>query len=99
MSPLILLHPDDNVLVCCAAVQRGDRLFIDRETVAAVESIDVGHKVSRRALAPGEKVIKYGAPIGSMTQSTPRGAHVHLHNMTSDYLPSHTRLTVGGGGP
>ena len=31
-----------------------------------------------------------------MTQATPRGGHVHLHNMKSDYIATHMRDTVGG---
>ena len=44
----------------------------------------------------GEKISKYGAPIGSMTLATPKGGHVHLHNMKSDYIATHMRDTVGG---
>lgn len=89
--PLILLHPDDNVLVCVAQIRVGDVLHIDRESVTSSEEIGVGHKVARCALRAGEKIIKYGAPIGSMHTAVSKGAHVHMHNMQSDYIPSHTR--------
>jgi hypothetical protein len=38
----------------------------------------------------GEVVLKYGAPIGSMTEAAAVGAHVHLHNLKSDYIPTYT---------
>lgn len=89
--PLILLHPDDNVLVCVAQIRTGDALCIDQQMLISTEDINVGHKVARRALGAGEKIIKYGAAIGSMSAAVGQGAHVHMHNMQSDYIPSHTR--------
>jgi len=88
---LILLAASDNVLVCAAPVVAGQSLIIDGETFAAPNDVPIGHKVARRALAVGEKVLKYGAPIGSMKADAARGAHVHAHNLASDYIPSHTR--------
>jgi (2R)-sulfolactate sulfo-lyase subunit alpha len=94
--PVILLHPGDNVLVCTAPIHAGERVPIDGGVVAALEDIALGHKISRHALAAGDKVIKYGVPIGSMTVAVPAGAHVHLHNLASDYISSHTRHAAGG---
>lgn len=94
MKP-ILLHPDDNVLVLAAPIRAGQTIEIDGETLAAPGDVAVGHKIARRRLAIGEKVLKYGAPIGSMTAVAATGAHVHLHNMKSDYIASHTRLATG----
>jgi len=94
-SPLLLLlDPLDNVLVCGAPVSAGDDLWIDGDCVPAQKSIDIGHKIARRALAVGELVMKYGAPIGAVTAPTARGEHVHLHNLASNYLASHTRQAV-----
>jgi D-threo-aldose 1-dehydrogenase len=93
-NQLILLHPDDNVLICVAPIAAGDILPVSGGTIPAREGITVGHKVARSALAPGDKVIKYGAPIGSMTAAAAGGEWVHMHNMKSDYIASHTRATV-----
>jgi (2R)-sulfolactate sulfo-lyase subunit alpha len=92
---LILLHPDDNVLVLAASIHAGDALAIDGAALIATADVEVGHKLARRALQVGEQVFKYGAPIGSMTAPASRGEHVHLHNMKSDYIASHTRRAVG----
>jgi len=97
-SPLILLHEADNVLVCRAHVARGQVLVIDGEPVRAPGDVDIGHKLARRPLRAGDKIIKYGAPIGSARGPIAKGEHVHLHNMASDYIPSHTRDAVGPGG-
>lgn len=95
MDPFILLHPDDNVLVCRQATSAGDTITLDGEHVAVPTAIAVGHKIARYDLKPGDKIIKYGAPIGSMTAPASRGEHIHMHNMQSDYIPSHTRKATG----
>jgi hypothetical protein len=97
VSPFILLHPDDNVLVCRQHAFRGQAITLDGETVILADEITVGHKIARRPLSAGDKIIKYGAPIGSMKEDVPRGAHVHMHNMQSDYIKSHTREVTGHG--
>ena len=94
-SQLILLHEDDNVLVVVARVEAGDILPVGGGTVPAREGITVGHKVARHALKAGDKVIKYGAPIGSMTAAAEPGEWIHMHNMQSDYIPVHTRAASG----
>lgn len=90
-APLLLLHPDDNVLVCVSPIAEGQLLSIDGLQVASPQAVQVGHKLARRSLARGDKVYRYGAPIGSATQAVAQGEHVHMHNMQSDYIPSHTR--------
>jgi hypothetical protein len=93
---LMLLHPDDNVLVSIAPIEAGDRLAVDGSELLAAEGIGVGHKLARRPIAPGERVLKYGAPIGSATRAIAPGEWVHTHNMKSDYIPTHDRQTVTG---
>lgn len=95
VSDLILLHASDNVLVCRQHIDAGKVIVIDGGEVIASETIEVGHKVARHDLSAGERIFKYGAPIGSMTEAARKGAHVHMHNMKSDYIPSHTRKVVG----
>ncbi|WP_298692275.1 UxaA family hydrolase [uncultured Sphingomonas sp.] len=91
-SQLILLHEDDNVFVVVAPIEIGDILTIGGGTLPAREGITVGHKIARRPLDPGEKVIKYGAPIGSMTAHADTGDWIHMHNMKSDYIAAHSRV-------
>ncbi|WP_084439224.1 aldo/keto reductase [Sphingobium sp. TCM1] len=94
---LILLHPQDNVLICVRAIEAGDLLPASGGTIPAREGIAIGHKVARVPLNAGDKVIKYGAPIGSMTAGAATGDWVHMHNMKSDYISSHTRSALGEG--
>lgn len=95
MTQLILLHEDDNVLVVVAPIEAGDILPVGGGTVPAREGVTIGHKVARQALRPGDRVIKYGAPIGSMIAAAEAGDWVHLHNMRSDYIAAHLRAAPG----
>jgi hypothetical protein len=92
---IVLLHPDDNILVLAAPIRAGQILDVDGQPVVAAGPVAVGHKIARRRLSVGEKVLKYGAPIGSMTAPAEPGEHVHMHNMKSDYIASHTRKATG----
>lgn len=94
-STHVLLHQADNILVSCRDLPAGARLCIDHQPVILKESIPLGHKIARHHVAKGEKIFKYGAPIGSASTDIALGEHVHLHNMKSDYIPGHTRKTVG----
>ncbi len=91
----VLLHQKDNILVSCRDLTPGETLCIDHQPVVLTQMIPLGHKIARRPLAKGEKILKYGASIGSALADIVVGEHVHLHNMKSDYIPSHTRKAVG----
>lgn len=88
---LILLDPEDNVLIAVGAVAEGEPLCIDGEALTAPENIPAGHKLARTDLRVGEKVLKYGAPIGVAMRAIARGAHVHSHNLRSEYIAAHSR--------
>ncbi|MEO8352364.1 MAG: UxaA family hydrolase [Chthoniobacteraceae bacterium] len=88
---LLALDPEDNVLTATTPLAAGEDVLISDESVCLPAAIPLGHKVAARDIATGEKVIKYGAPIGSATDEIPRGTHVHTHNVKSDYLPTYQR--------
>jgi hypothetical protein len=95
LPPLLLLHPDDNILVARRDIAAGELVEMDGERFAIPMAVELGHKLARRALEADTRVLKYGAPIGSMKVAVARGEHVHLHNLRSDYLPSTSR-DIGG---
>ena len=91
LPPLLLLHPDDNIVVARRDIAAGERVELDGETFQIPAAVELGHKLARRAIAADARVLKYGAPIGSMRAAVARGEHVHMHNLRSDYIPSTTR--------
>ncbi|MDE5605254.1 MAG: altronate dehydratase family protein [Eubacterium sp.] len=44
-------------------------------------SLDNGHKYAIKNIAKGEKVIKYGYPIGIASKDIKEGEHIHSHNL------------------
>ena len=91
----LLLHPDDNILICTQSAQAGECVDLDGMLVALGEDIALGHKIARIDLRAGDKILRYGLPIGTMTRPARQGAHIHLHNLKSDYLPAHDRVASG----
>jgi hypothetical protein len=91
LPPLLLLHPEDNIVVARRDIAAGERVELDGESFMIPAAVELGHKLARRALAADSRVLKYGAPIGSMKSAVARGEHVHVHNLRSDYIPSTTR--------
>jgi len=86
---LLLLSPRDNVFVCREDMEAGTRIRAGGVLCVLQKPILRGHKIARTPIAPGEKVLKYGAPVGSATIAISPGDHVHVHNVRSDYTPSH----------
>ena len=87
---LLLLSPDDNVFVLRGAIDAGEVIMVAGAEVHISRRLGLGHKIAARFIASGEKIIKYGAPIGSTFCDIAPGAHVHLHNLASDYTPTHS---------
>lgn len=86
---LLLLSEKDNVFVCREDIPAGERICVGEREVTLAKTISRGHKIARYEIALGAKVYKYGAPIGSAIAPIAPGDHVHVHNVKSDYTPSH----------
>ncbi|MFD1696162.1 UxaA family hydrolase [Roseibium aestuarii] len=84
----ILLHADDTIVIALADLEAGDH--IPHVEVALPAKVMRGHKIARRPIATGEKVIRYGQIIGQATRDIAAGEHVHVQNLgmgehTQDY--------------
>ena len=88
---LLKLAPSDNICAVRSAIAAGETIVIDGREVNVPAKIPTGHKIAVRSIDVGEKVFKYGAPIGSATQPIAPGDYVHTHNLKSDYLPTFAR--------
>lgn len=95
-NKFILVNQTDNVLICCQPAISGEVAMIDGKEYVLTTAIDVGHKIARTSLNNRQKIIRYGVPIGSATADIKAGEHIHMHNMKSDYIPSHTRQAKVG---
>lgn len=95
---LLRLSQADNVLLATGLVGPGPAPVNGGADITLLAAVTLGHKVAARDIAKGEKILKYGVPIGSATADIPAGAHVHLHNMKSDYTPTHALAETEKGG-
>lgn len=86
----LLLAPGDNIAVAVRDLAPGDVAEVGGSRIAIRDTVLVGHKFALRAIAKDERIVKYGAPIGRATQAIAAGEYVHIHNVTSDYLPTYT---------
>ena len=90
-TKLLRIHKNDNVVIVVASVHLGDNEVIDGRNITFAQEIGIGHKVAAKLIKAGEKVYKCGVPIGSAKEEIPLGAHIHLHNLKSDYISTYTR--------
>lgn len=94
---LLLLSDADNVLIALGPTEAGPHPVSDGSVAQVKQAVTLGHKIARHAIAQGEKVLKYGVPIGSASADIAAGEHVHVHNMQSDYTPTHSLKETEGG--
>jgi hypothetical protein len=87
---LLRIHKDDNVLIVVNPVQPGDKDLVEDREIVFTQRIAIGHKVAARMIRRGEKLYKCGVPIGSAKEDILAGAHIHLHNLQSDYIETYT---------
>ena len=109
-SPLLHLHPHDNVFVAKTALALGQT--IAELGVRTRAQVPAGHKIAARHIAAGEQVKKFDTVIGVATRELEPGDYVHSHNLKIvdyyrdpafgadvrpvDYLPEEQRATFQG---
>jgi altronate dehydratase small subunit len=89
-SRVLVLAPGDNVAIAKSDIPAGTTLQVMGVTVTLKAAMEVGHKFAFLKVAKGGGITKYGAPIGVATQDIAPGDSMHIHNVTSDYIPTYT---------
>lgn len=88
---LILLDPTDNCYVVTRELDPGEIVDVAGEEWGVAVSLTPGHKVARWSIEAGDVVTKFGVPIGVAVTPIARFEHIHLHNLSSQYIPTHER--------
>lgn len=83
MKAALVISDRDNVATALEPLEPGRVLALGSVSVTVSEPVPHGHKISLRAIAAGEPVVKYGSPIGTASIDIAAGAHVHVHNVSS----------------
>lgn len=96
------IHKADNVAMLLQDAADASEINVRGDsshstTFHAAQSIRAGHKVAVVSIAQGERILKYGYPIGEATQSIAQGEWVHLHNCRSLYDSASSSLDIESG--
>lgn len=84
MSEFIKINAADNVAVAINDVKSGTVCDIDAIDVIVLSDIPSGHKIALRDISEGEDVVKYGFPIGHLTEAVPGGGLVDHTNLKTN---------------
>ena len=85
MKGYLKINANDNVAVVLADVlTAGDVVELDGQRVVVQQEVARGHKVALVDMGAGQQVVKYGYPIGHLTQAVKAGEWIHTHNLKSD---------------
>jgi Flp pilus assembly protein CpaB len=90
MRKVLILDARDNIVVCLADLNPGDKIEQDDITLTVLNPTPRGHKIASRAIAKGEGIIKYGERMGHAIAPIAAGEHVHVHNILGDRLSTET---------
>lgn len=84
-----IIHDADNVATALVDIVAGEQVKSwskGQELVYTCnQDVPFGHKIAIAEIRSGEKIVKYGHPIGSATQDIRTGDWVHVHNVRDDY--------------
>ncbi len=87
MMDAIRLSPEDGVATVLRPVGRGERIRVGCgdavSALDAIQDVPLCHKIALQAIAPGDRILKYGEAIGEATSAIRPGEHVHIHNLRS----------------
>jgi hypothetical protein len=94
------VNPADNVATALDDLASGPVQVLGASAgleLAAVEEIQLGHKIALRRIEAEQPITKFGVPIGIAMTTIEPGAWVHLHNCRSqvDERSSHLDLKTG----
>ncbi|MFA7439177.1 UxaA family hydrolase [Castellaniella sp.] len=86
MKRIMKLVAHDNIAIAFEAIQAGDALRFEDQTLVALDDIPFGHKVAMADIPDRGTVFRYGVPIGHALHDIPKGSHVHSHNLATNFL-------------
>ncbi len=78
---LMRLDSKDNVAVMIADGKKGQTIKCGKDVIELISDIPFGHKCALVDINAGEKIIKYGCPIGYALTDIKKGELIREHNM------------------
>ncbi|SHJ98933.1 UxaA family hydrolase [Paramaledivibacter caminithermalis] len=84
MKRFIKINSKDNVIVALTNLKKTDILELEGKKINLKADIKRGHKVAIEKIKSGERIIKYGYPIGCATKNIDVGEWVHTQNVETN---------------
>ena len=81
MDKYIKINRNDNVAVALEPICQGTLLLVDGSRITLLDDIPAGHKFALQDIDDGEKVVKYGYPIGRALENIKKGMWVSERNI------------------
>ena len=88
---VLQIHASDNVCVATRPLTANTWITCGSVRFKLDQDVTLGAKLALGPLAAGTKILKFGEPIGTLTQAVALGGYIHTHNLKSDYLHTHER--------
>ena len=87
VANMVVLAAGDNVGIALRDIELGETArSTGGPTMVTAEAIPLGHKVALRAIAEGDRIVRFGVPVGIARADIAPGQLVHIHNVRSQYL-------------
>lgn len=79
-TPILQIHPADNVLVALQLIPAGTSVQHQHETYTVIEDIPAKHKFFISDMQAGESIIMYGVLVGKTLQPVKKGSRMRTEN-------------------
>lgn len=83
VNTVLRIKPEDNVAVALTGLAKGTEIDANGLKIRVIDEIPFGHKIALRDIKAGERIIKYGYPLGLAKTSIQQGQWVHSHNLVT----------------
>ncbi|SDI69877.1 D-altronate dehydratase [Halanaerobium congolense] len=80
-AKVLLINKNDNIVIAVEEINAGELIKVKNKKIKVISDIPVGHKIALQDFNKGEKVIRYGFPIGVAAEEIKQGEWVHTHNL------------------
>lgn len=88
---VLQIHASDNICVATRKLDAGTNVKCNGSQFVLQTDVALGAKLALVDLAAGNKVVKFGKPIGTLKADVKMGEYIHTHNLNSDYIPTYDR--------
>ncbi len=83
INTVLRIKPEDNVAVALTGLSKGTEIDVNGLKIQLIDGIPFGHKIALREIKPGDRIIKYGYPLGLAKTLIQPGQWVHSHNLAT----------------